>query len=98
MPRAARPATTGTRIRMRRFSARTRARSSRLTSSASSLPLVRSWSAIRSGSADDLERCGAEAELVEDLRPVLEVFGQRGPREVFGNHDGVAGHRAHAVQ
>src|SRR5579859_1695338 len=43
--------------------------------------------------------CGsAEAELEEDLRPVLQVLDPGRAGEVFRHHDRVAGHEAGAVE
>src|SRR4051812_39407439 len=40
--------------------------------------------------SQDFQPCDAECELVEDLRPVLELLAQDEPVEVFRNHDRVA--------
>src|SRR5262245_10227702 len=42
-------------------------------------------------------RC-TKSKLVEDRRPILEVLDPRGASQVFGHNDGVAGHRAHALE
>src|SRR5690606_19634875 len=47
---------------------------------------------------DDLESGRAEAELVEDLRPVAQVLGPGGALEVLGDDDGVARHHADVIQ
>ena len=45
-----------------------------------------------------VERGCAQAELVEDLRPVLQVLHPGRPGQVLGNDDRVARHRTHSVQ